>query len=341
LDAAFKLADEDNSGTVDIHEFVHLMRLIKGGKVTGLGKPGWFQKGSMEKKFKGDLATVAATGAKDCAATAAKEAAELAEKSKKASAKLAAAKAKAGALPAKSKEDTDEAFWRHVFSHQASTDGFFSKDKFMSVVKKLSARNGGSMPEKKDLDAAFTLADEDRSGGVDEEEFINIMKVIKAGGVEGLGSEKSASSEKAAKFKGDLEESEKVAAAKKANEMKLLHKKAAAGDELAKSEAEAVALEINAKEAAQRAKAAQEEAEQAQSKAQFVNGEGGLGIINVSVWKARFNIQQQVKENGVLDKPAFIKVITEVFFFKFKNQSVFVIVEFNFLISCCTHTGIN
>jgi Ca2+-binding EF-hand superfamily protein len=319
LDAAFKLADEDKSGTVDVQEFVHLMRLIKAGKVTGLGKPGWFQKGSLEKKFKSEMATEAATQAQDDAAAAAKEAAELSEKSKKAAAKLAAAKAKAGAPPAKSKEDADEAFWRHVFSHQAGSKGFLNQKQFKTVVKKLSLhmtqdKKESAVPEPKDLDAAFTVADEDRSGGVDEEEFVNMMRVIKAGGVGGLGNGKlySASSEKASKFKEALKKSETTAAAKKTNEMKVVYTKAAAGDELAKAEAEAVALAVSAKDAVRRAKHAEEEAAKAKAKADFVNGEGGLGVIDVPAWTSRFNNSTPVKEKGELDKNDFIGLVLQV-----------------------------
>jgi hypothetical protein len=40
----------------------------------------------------------------------------------------------------------------------------------------------------KDLDVAFIIADEDKSGGVDLDEFLNLYKLIKKGEVVGLGA---------------------------------------------------------------------------------------------------------------------------------------------------------
>ena len=52
LEAAFTLADEDQSGAVDHKEFIELMKLINAGKVTGLGRPGWFKKVTLEQMCK-------------------------------------------------------------------------------------------------------------------------------------------------------------------------------------------------------------------------------------------------------------------------------------------------
>jgi hypothetical protein len=41
-------------------------------------------------------------------------------------------------------------------------------------------------PSDKDLDAAFTLADVDKSGGVDEREFLHLYELVAAGKVHGL-----------------------------------------------------------------------------------------------------------------------------------------------------------
>jgi len=282
LDAAFTLADEDKSGKVDQPEFVQLMRLVKGGKVTGLSRPGFFQRGAVEQKFKGELATVAASDAKAVAEQEAKTAAELAEKSKKAAAKLADAKAKAGAPPAKSQDEADELEWRALFTREAGAKKTLDKAQFVQVVRKLIVRmmmttkSGGSVPEAKDLDAAFEVADEDKSEGVDEEEFITMMKVIKAGGAEGLSSSGMlffASNDKAAKFKAALKKADEAGAAKKDKEMKEAFEKAAAGDEVAKAEAEAMALALSAKDAAQRTKAAAKDAAKAAAKAAYLNGE--------------------------------------------------------------------
>jgi len=256
--------------------------------VTGLGKPGFFQRGSVENKFKGELATVAASDAKETAAAEAKTAAELAEKSKKAAAKLAEAKAKAGAPPAKSQGESDELEWRALFTKEAGAKKNLDKAQFVLVVRKLIVRmmmttkSGGSVPEAKDLDAAFEVADEDKSGGVDEEEFVNMMKVIKAGGAEGLSNSGMlffASNDKAAKFKAALKKADEAGAKKKAKDMKEAFEKAAAGDEVAKAEAEAMALALSAKDAAQRTKAAEKDAAKAAAKAAYLNGDtSGSGV---------------------------------------------------------------
>ena len=59
MDAAFTLADEDKSGTVDVFEFVRLFSLIKAGKVKGLGKRNMMsfstgKKDDFKKAFSGD-----------------------------------------------------------------------------------------------------------------------------------------------------------------------------------------------------------------------------------------------------------------------------------------------
>jgi len=283
LDAAFTLADDDKSGDVDQQEFVQIMKLISAGKVTGLGRPGWFQKAALEEKYKTDLSTEAAAEAQEAAAAAAKEAAELAEKSKEAAANVEAAKAaankdkkskkKAKAPPAVSEEAANEKSWRESFKNEAGQEGILNKAQFDSAMKNLSSKS--TVPDSKDLDAAFVVAGEDKSGGVDEEEFVAMMTVINAGGAEGLGDGDmfSVSSEKSAKFKAALKEAEEAAAAKKAKELKAAFEKGAAGDEVAKAEAEALALEISAKDAAKRSKAAGKEAAEAAAKVANLKGE--------------------------------------------------------------------
>jgi len=293
LEAAFTLADEDKSGGVDQKEFVQLMKLIHAGKVSGLGRAGWFMMNNNERDFKIALATEVAKEAHVSAVAEAKEAAVLAEKSKIAAAKLAAVKAKAstkdsaargkaGALQEKSEDKTEELFWRHLFENEASRKGYLNKKQFNFVVTKLSLRmlktstfNQEHMPDSNDLDAAFEVADEDRSGGVDEDEFVNIMKVIKTGGAKGLSSGNmfSASSEKAVKFRAALKETEAAADAKIAKEMQDTFEKGAAGDEVAKAQADADALAAATKEAQRRTKAAEEEAAAAKAKAAYLNGD--------------------------------------------------------------------
>jgi Ca2+-binding EF-hand superfamily protein len=288
LDAAFTLADEDASGKVDEREFVRLMKLIQAGKITGLGRPGWFQKGAVEQKFKGELATAAAADAQEVALAAALAAAGIAEKAKAAAAKVAAGKAKAGAPFAASKDDADELEWRAKFAHEAGPGKtFLDQAQFVGVVKKLIVRmmmktgSGGSVPLNKDLEAAFVVADEDNSGGVDVDEFVTMMRVVKAGGAAGLGDGGwfSASSDKTAKFKAALKQTEEADAAKKAAHMAAAFQKAAAGDLLAKDEAEAIALALSAKDAYQATKAAEKEAAKAAAKAAFVTGSGSSSIL--------------------------------------------------------------
>ena len=43
------------------------------------------------------------------------------------------------------------------------------------------------VPKDKDLDAVFELADDDRSGTVDSEEFLKLYAAVKKGEVKGLG----------------------------------------------------------------------------------------------------------------------------------------------------------
>jgi hypothetical protein len=109
---------------------------------------------------------------------------------------------------------------------------------------------------------------------VEEEEFVTIMAVIQAGGAEGLGNGNlfSASHDKAAKFKAALKSAEAAAAAKKAKEMRDTFEKGAAGDEVAKAQADADALAAATKEAQRRTKAAEEEAAAAAAKAAYLNG---------------------------------------------------------------------
>jgi len=309
LDAAFTLADDDKSGDVDQQEFVQIMKLISAGKVTGLGRPGWFQKAALEEKYKTDLATEAAAEAQDAAAAAAKEAVELAEKSKAAAAKVEAAKAaaakgnssKAKAGAAFSADEATEVSWRELFKSEAGEDKILNMEQFDSVMKKVSSNS--KVPNSKDLDAAFVVANEDNSGGVDEDEFIIMMKVIKAGSADGLsdGEIFSASSEKSAMFKAALKEAEDAAAAKKAKDLKAAFEKGAAGDEVAKAEAEALALEISVKDAAKRTKAAEKEAAEAAAKVAILKGEtthvqDAEAAQKADVGKAR-EVQEEVKDS--------------------------------------------
>ena len=86
-----------------------------------------------------------------------------------------------------------EAQWRSLFSEELARVGGTTLDKssFVAVAAAALALgqsdSSAALASAHDLDAAFTLADEDKSGNVDEEEFVALMKLVDAGLVEGLG----------------------------------------------------------------------------------------------------------------------------------------------------------
>jgi Ca2+-binding EF-hand superfamily protein len=47
----------------------------------------------------------------------------------------------------------------------------------------LESASAASQPSDADLDAAFTVADEDGNGVVDEDEFVRLMRLVKKGEV--------------------------------------------------------------------------------------------------------------------------------------------------------------
>jgi hypothetical protein len=49
----------------------------------------------------------------------------------------------------------------------------------------LESESAASQPSDADLDAAFTVADEDGNGVVDEDEFVRLMRLVKKGEVQG------------------------------------------------------------------------------------------------------------------------------------------------------------
>jgi len=86
-----------------------------------------------------------------------------------------------------------EAQWRSLFTEELARTGTSTLDKpsFVAVAAAALAigqsERSAVLASAHDLDAAFTLADEDQSGNVDEEEFVALMKLVEAGLVEGLG----------------------------------------------------------------------------------------------------------------------------------------------------------
>lgn len=76
-----------------------------------------------------------------------------------------------------------------------------SKKTFKKLITLVCRDNGEKVPKDKDLDAVFDLADDDRSGTVDSEEFLKLYAAVKKGEVKGLG-QKAASEQQAAEDTG-------------------------------------------------------------------------------------------------------------------------------------------
>ena len=151
LEAAFHLADEDQSMLIDGDEFGKLYQVIKAGKVQGLGKKSMFESAEQKEArvlaFKGSL--------------------EVANSSEDAIARV-----------------------RHRFQKACQEAGVraLHKTAFKKLVKTLILEAGRKTASDADLEAAFLLADEDESMLIDEKEFLVLFQVIKAGKIAGLGS---------------------------------------------------------------------------------------------------------------------------------------------------------
>ena len=167
LHAAFKLADADNSGAVDEAEFLVLFKKVKAGKVAGLG-------GSFWNPFSSVRLSVSQQAGKSISLTE--------EESIKAKAVFKTACVRANQITGAAVVLLELDF-----------------DAFSECIRKLTEEaneggmaEGGSravqpMPTKSDLQAAFDLADADKSGMVDEGEFVELYNQVKAGKVKGLG----------------------------------------------------------------------------------------------------------------------------------------------------------
>ena len=148
----FNHADEDKSGYVDFYEFLELYGQVKAGKVESLGGSGLFR--SMMKKKEKTPEEIAAL--------------ELTPKEIERAEKIFKARAK-------------------------DSNGEVSKEEFKALIKQLiasgnkSADKPAQVPKDKDLNAAFTQADTDKSGMVDLKEFMQLYRDVKAGKVKGLG----------------------------------------------------------------------------------------------------------------------------------------------------------
>jgi Ca2+-binding EF-hand superfamily protein len=178
LDAAFILADEDKGGTVDEQEFANLYRLIQGGGVKGLGGGNMFLLSSkkLENKkraFKKGLVTEDVLSVEE----------------------LETLKVKfmdKASYQASGSEDLDKVNRRLCLSIKFSMTTIEplklacvlpARDPqatFKEFVKELMVELGETdLPTNKDLEVAFIIADEDCGGTVDQDEFVNIYRVIK------------------------------------------------------------------------------------------------------------------------------------------------------------------
>jgi hypothetical protein len=93
----------------------------------------------------------------------------------------------------------EEAHWRDLFD--SATDALFitfsdpagtpalGKSDFVALATEalLKGFTNMKLPDEKDLARAFVLADEDKSGTVNKEEFVKLMQLVKQGKVTGLG----------------------------------------------------------------------------------------------------------------------------------------------------------
>jgi len=161
--AAFEVADADKSGSVDEVEFIKLYMLIKAGAVRGL----------CSSNTSSWSARLIGSGSKECA--------HVAQRSK-VKTSIAAALCVASAQEV---EALREAFRAAC---PESSPGALSREYFIALVVRLMKESGESMlPSDTDLYTAFFMADADKNGSIDEEEFVNLYALVKAGAVHGLG----------------------------------------------------------------------------------------------------------------------------------------------------------
>jgi hypothetical protein len=262
--------------------------------VVGLGSPGWFQRGKLEAKFKSKVAAEEAADAQAVAAAKANAAAEAAAAAV-AAADAASQKRRSSTTVAPANlapEEQEEQRWRTKFETAATGTASFELDKpaFKALVKKLLVKELMKMtdlaqpgdpplpppPADVDLDASFKVADADKSGLVDQEEFVKLMRLIKAGKVSGLGDTGFfgfGGGNKQKQFKEDLANAKEAETATKSAKLAQLQREAASGDEVAAAEAKAAELAEKSKVALAEAQAAQAEAAEKVEKAQALDEE--------------------------------------------------------------------
>jgi len=169
LEAAFYLADLNQSGNVGVVEFFRVWALVQQGRVKGLSAKSLFR-----RKNNGTLVSVQPSKAEAFQAGLQGEA----------------------ALRAHYQAALIESIAGNNSSTDDSKEGMvvkpgLEKADFVALVHKLLlplARAQGKPPATlKDLEACFEVADEDKSGYVNEDEFVIIMKLVEAGKIKGLG----------------------------------------------------------------------------------------------------------------------------------------------------------
>jgi Ca2+-binding EF-hand superfamily protein len=232
LEACFTLADDDKSGKISEGEFVRLMGLIVEGGVKGLGSSSGGNHRSSSglapehMKFKTDLRKAEAKDARNHALALSAEASAMALEAQKAARHAASERHKSN--PPEMALGGAEQEWRKKFAEAANGGEGLDCTKFVLLVKKVllkdfmqsqssSSKSGGKitagfdMPSDSDLDSAFSIADADESGIVDEGEFLRLMVLIRAGKIEGLGTSSffsfgsSSAADKEASFKAEIE----------------------------------------------------------------------------------------------------------------------------------------
>ena len=173
LETAFEMADADKSGLVDEDEFVTLYALIKKGEVKGLSKKSIFS--SKQSRVKSHFKEKEESKEEPTVAADAPEPDD-------------GDNDDWGDAPAGPTAEEEEERIRDAFGAKTESEGADELDltAFKALVLELLP-GGLAVPTDKDLDVAFVLADEDKSGLVDEEEFVKLYTLIQRGEVTGLG----------------------------------------------------------------------------------------------------------------------------------------------------------
>ena len=166
LHAAFKIADVDKSGAVDEEEFLLLFRKVKAGKVSGLGGGIWSMLGGM--RLSPNLhASKEVTLTED-------------------------EKSKARSVFRRACMEANQVTGAAVVLYELDVEAFSACIERLTREEneRAAAEATGELqptPQRSDLEAAFVQADTDKSGMVDEDEFIELYTKVKAGKVKGLG----------------------------------------------------------------------------------------------------------------------------------------------------------